>query len=505
MDTEHKDSFLLENKSHTWLEHSPVCTKIVDLDFNLQYMSRAGVDALGIKDISEFYGKPYPFDFYPDSFKIPMDDNLQEVKETGKVITQEASVVDVYGGEIWFHSTIMPFYDDDGKLDYLMVISIDITERKQAERKLLTKEQVFDTSIAANSISDPQGIINEVNAAFLQIWGFSNEDEVLGKNISHFLQSEKKAAEIIETLNKEGVWEGEYIAKKKYGSTFIAYGLATALRDENGEIVGYQSSVSDITDRRNNKEILEKNMEILKISSEQLRKSNESLEEFAYVASHDMQEPLRVVASYCQLLKEKHYECLDDDGRKYIDYSIDSAMRMRTLIKELLDYSRVGRKDKPFEYVDIREIIREVIADYQMAIDDSNARIVIEDDMPVLLAIRFRVKQLISNIVSNALKFKSDKLPEIQIGVCEEEDAWLFYMKDNGIGIESQYFERIFGIFKRLYSRDEYPGTGIGLALCKRIVEAHGGKIWVDSDGKTGTCVYFTIAKHINIPEVVSI
>jgi PAS domain S-box-containing protein len=505
MDMEHSSNFSLEHRTRAWLENSPVCTKVIDLDFNLQYMSCAGAEALGIEDISEFYGKPYPFDFYPDSFKIPMSDNLQRVKETGKIMTQEASVVDVYGGELWFQSTVLPVNDDEGKIDYLMVISIDITDLKQVESKLRTKERVFDTSIAANSIADPKGIITEVNAAFLQIWGFANKDEVLGKHVSYFLESEKMAAEIIDTLDRKDVWEGDYIAKKQDGSIFPAHSLATVLRDNDGELVGYQSSVSDITDLRSNEEILKKNMEILRASSEQLRKSNESLEEFAYVASHDMQEPLRVVASYCQLLKEKYYDDLDAEGQKYIDYSVDSAMRMRTLIRELLDFSRVGRLDQPFEYVKVEEIIQEALSDYQMVIDDSNAKIIIEDDMPSASVVRFRFKQLMSNIISNSLKFRSEKSPEIRIGCCDDGAAWLFYVKDNGIGINSQYLDRIFGIFKRLYSRDEYPGTGIGLALCKRIVETHGGKIWVESEEDKGTCIYFTISKKNGYPEVISI
>jgi light-regulated signal transduction histidine kinase (bacteriophytochrome) len=180
-------------------------------------------------------------------------------------------------------------------------------------------------------------------------------------------------------------------------------------------------------------------------------------------------------------------------------------MRMRTLIKELLDFSRVGRRDKPFENVSVEEVIQEALTDYQMVIKDNDAKIVIGDNLPTIFAIRFRIKQLISNIISNSLKFRSDKQPVINIDYCIDHDHWLFCIKDNGIGIDPQYFDRIFGIFKRLYSRDEYPGTGIGLALCKRIVETHGGKIWVDSEENKGTCVYFTIPRHMKVPEVISL
>jgi len=336
------------------------------------------------------------------------------------------------------------------------------------------------------------GILKDCNDRIFDFLGY-NKEEVINKNIKMFFAKDnldKVNANLDLISSTKELLDEEYNMLKKDGDRIYVTIKSAISTDEKGR----KSTICFIADITKQKEI-----------QIQLQKSNEELEEFAYVASHDLQEPLRVVASYCQLLKDKNYPGIDEDGLKYIDYSISSALRMRTLIKELLDYSRVGRTDKPFEYVDIREIIQEVIADYQMAINDSDAKIIIEGDIPVLFTIRFRMKQLISNLFSNALKFKSEKLPVIQIGVCKKEDAWLFYVKDNGIGIESQYFDRIFGIFKRLYSRDEYPGTGIGLAICKRIVEAHRGKIWVDSDGKTGTCIYFTIAKHINFPEVISL
>lgn len=234
----------------------------------------------------------------------------------------------------------------------------------------------------------------------------------------------------------------------------------------------------------------------------ELRKSNEELEEFACVASHDLQEPLRVVSSYCQLLKEKHYSGMDEESKKYLDYSISSVMRMKTLIKELLDFSRVGRKDKPFEKINLQELLEEVLCDFEVTLKETKAEIIIESNMPNVMGISFRMKQLLHNIISNSLKFRSDKEPIIRIGCCEDSkrmNHWLFYIKDNGIGIESRYYDRIFGVFKRLYSREEYPGTGIGLALCKKIVEAHGGEIWVESEKGEGTCVYFTISKSWNV------
>ncbi len=235
--------------------------------------------------------------------------------------------------------------------------------------------------------------------------------------------------------------------------------------------------------------------------AQELQQSNEELEQFAYIASHDLQEPLRAVFSYCQLLKEKEYDSVDEESKKYLDYIIDSSLRMKILIKELLDYSRVGRKDKPFEKIKIEELLQEVLNDFEVLIQETGAKVIMESKLPEMFAIRFRIKQLLHNIISNSLKFRSDKKPVIRISCCETEDShyWLFSVKDNGIGIDKKYYHRIFGVFKRLYSREEYPGTGIGLALCKKIVERHGGRIWVESEVNKGTCIYFTIAKAWDI------
>lgn len=236
----------------------------------------------------------------------------------------------------------------------------------------------------------------------------------------------------------------------------------------------------------------------LKSINEKLKKRNEELEQYAYITSHDLQEPLRAVSSYCQLLREKEYERSDKETRKYLNFIVDSSLRMKALIKDLLDYSRVGKKDKPFEKVNIQKILQEVISDSRLRIKETNAKIIIENEMPEVIAVRFRIRQLFHNLISNSLKFKGKEDPVIRIACCggeENDDGWLFYIKDNGIGIDPKYYDRIFGVFKRLYSRDEYPGTGIGLALCQRIVETHGGKIWVESEPGKGSVFYFTISK----------
>jgi len=229
---------------------------------------------------------------------------------------------------------------------------------------------------------------------------------------------------------------------------------------------------------------------------EELRNRNQELEQFAYVASHDLQEPLRVVSNYCEMLSDKCKTCprRDKDTEKWLEYITEAIDRMKNLIRELLDFSRVGRKDKSFESCNIGDIIEDVKDDFKILIKETDAVIKVEENMPSINCIEFRIRQLFYNLISNAIKFRGKKKPHIDISFYKEDDEYVFCVKDNGIGISPKYFDRIFGIFKRLYSREEYPGTGIGLALCKKIVETHNGRIWVDSKENKGASFYFTLS-----------
>jgi PAS domain S-box-containing protein len=226
----------------------------------------------------------------------------------------------------------------------------------------------------------------------------------------------------------------------------------------------------------------------------ELERSNKELELFAYVASHDLQEPLRMVSSYTQLLERRYSDKLDEDAREFIGYAVDGANRMQRLINDLLDFSRVSTRGKPIERTDVAEVLAHVRANLSLAIEEAGARVT-ADQMPVVSADAGQLGQLVQNLVGNGLKFRNGGHPEVHVGAVESEHHWEFSVRDNGIGIEQQYFDRIFVIFQRLHTKGDYPGTGIGLALCKRIVERHGGKIWVESKAGEGSTFYFTIPK----------
>jgi light-regulated signal transduction histidine kinase (bacteriophytochrome) len=234
--------------------------------------------------------------------------------------------------------------------------------------------------------------------------------------------------------------------------------------------------------------------EALKRTAADLERSNKELEQFAYVASHDLQEPLRMVSSYTQLFAKRYKDQLDDKAEKYIDYVVDGAVCMQRLINDLLAYSRVGTRGKLMEPTDSHSVLGEALQNLQVAIDESRA-IITNDDLPTLRADASQLGQVFQNLIANAIKFRGESPPRIHVSARDRGGDWFFSISDNGIGIDPQHEDRVFAIFQRLHTKQEYPGTGIGLALCKRIVERHGGKIWFESEPGKGSTFYFTIPK----------
>ncbi|MCH7554012.1 MAG: hypothetical protein IIC82_08460 [Chloroflexi bacterium] len=228
--------------------------------------------------------------------------------------------------------------------------------------------------------------------------------------------------------------------------------------------------------------------------NEELRSSNEELQQFAYVASHDLQEPLRMVASYNQLLARRYADKLDQEANDFINYSVDGAKRMQVLLNDLLEFSRVGSKGKDLEPTECGPVLAAVLTDLQIAITDANAEVT-HDELPWVMADAVQLRQLFQNLINNAMKFRGDQAPRIHLSATLGNGEWTFSVRDNGIGIDPKYFDRIFVLFKRLHTREEYPGTGIGLAICRKIVQKHGGKMWVESAPGEGATFFFTLRK----------
>jgi PAS domain S-box-containing protein len=394
------------------------------------------------------------------------------------------------------------------------VIFTDITEQKQLEKSLLRSEEKFrvaqELSVdgflifhplrnKSGSVTDFQWIYENDAAAKMND---TNPKEVIGKRLSEVLPHHdesifgKAYKEVAESGEPRVVEEASYEQDTFKKLRWFRVVAVPTINDEVAVLV------QDITKRKQIEDELKLNYatlerrvqertEDLKRLNEHLIKSNKELENFAYVASHDLQEPLRMVTSFTQLLAQKYENQLDQDAKDYIRFAVDGAKRMYELINGLLSYSRISRKEVTFTEVDLNKTIKDVRTNLNLIIKDRNCRID-SDELPVVFADKNQMVQLLQNLISNGIRY-SEKDPHINIRVRKEDSYYVFSVKDEGIGIESQYFDKIFEIFRRLHVVDKYSGTGIGLAICKRIVENHNGKIWVESEIGKGSTFYFTL------------
>jgi PAS domain S-box-containing protein len=373
----------------------------------------------------------------------------------------------------------------------------DVSERKKAEEVLRSSEEttrlIMNSALDAIVCIDTSGCITVWNPQAEKIFGWS-ENEVKGRRLSETIIPEQYRA-----LHEEGLKRYlatsehavlnkliEITALNRNGKEFPVELTIIPMRQKENDF--FCAFIRDTTERR---EAEARQNEY----AENLKQKNTELEQFAYVASHDLQEPLRTVSGFVELLKRHYSDQADENVTKYINYITDASDRMRRLVQDLLDYSRLGRQ-RILEPIDCNLVVEEVLTDLTMSIEESQAVINI-DRLPVISGYATEMKQLFQNLLSNSLKFrKSGEPPVISISVIPKEEHWQFNVTDNGIGIEEKYWERIFIIFQRLHTKTEYEGTGIGLAHCKKITELHNGKIWVDSTPDKGSTFYFTIKKR---------
>ncbi|RJQ14694.1 MAG: PAS domain S-box protein [Nitrospiraceae bacterium] len=404
----------------------------------------------------------------------------------GKVaMTGEPIQFESYSGPLnkWF--SISAFSPHKG---YFAVTFSDITERKCAEQELVRAkeewERTFDSVPDLIAILDNQHRIVRVNKAMAERLGHDAE-ECVGMpcyRYVHGLSSPPGCCPHSVTM-KDGCQHIAELHEDRLGGDFLV--STTPLFDERGQLIGSVHVARDITERK-------KAEEQLKMTMTDLERSNKELEQFAYISSHDLQEPLRTISNYVQLIGRRYKNRLDSDADEFIDYIVGGAVHMQTLLNDLLTYSRVGSGQKSFSLTDLNSVLERAVANLKDAIDRNNAEIN-WTGLPSVHADGTRMAQLFQNLVSNAVKFRGSDLPRVQITAEHKDKEWVVRVSDNGIGIDPKYFDRIFLIFKRLHSRGEYEGSGIGLAICKKIVETHGGRIWVESGPGKGTTFYFTI------------
>jgi PAS domain S-box-containing protein len=399
------------------------------------------------------------------------------------------------GSVFWASLAIALERDAEGRPLYAISVLDDITARKQAEAALRENEERFRKSfeLASSGVAHVSldGRFLRVNRRFTEILGYG-ESELIGrsvKEVSH--PDDRDITDAQRALVRAGLRESVRFEKRylRKGGAPVWVSLGVALvRDAAGAPQYEIAMFDDITER--------KQAEVaLREAHEELKRSNSELEQFAYVASHDLQEPLRMVSSYTQLLERRYQDKLDADAREFMGYVVDGAARMKQLIEDLLAYSRVGTKGRDFKPVDLERPLARALANLKAAIDESGAAVSF-DPLPTLPVDEGQLAQVLQNLIGNALKFRSSAAPRIHVSSLEKEREWEVAVRDNGIGIEPQYFERIFMVFQRLHSKGEYPGTGIGLAIVKKVVERHGGRVRVESRPGEGSAFIFTLPKQ---------
>ena len=402
------------------------------------------------------------------------------------VMGDEVEIIRSDGVTREFYGNAVPLFDAHNAVRGAVGVLLDITELKQAQHKIANLAAIVDSSTDAIIGTTLEGIIVSWNSGAETLYGYSDK-EAIGRSIT-LLARPDHPDEIPAIF--ERIRHGETIAaydtsRMRKDGTLVDVSLrASPIKDFTGKIIGVSAIVRDITKRKR----LE---ERIKRYSEKLQQSNKELDNFASIAAHDLSAPLRAVSGFAERLQKRYKGKLDAQADQYVAHIVEGTGRMRHLINDLLQYARIGTREKPLGPVDVNAIIGKTLANLTFEIQESKA-VVTVDSLPTVSADSTQLIQLFQNLVGNAIKYRSNA-PHIHISAERKNGEWLFQVSDNGIGIDPRQFDRIFEIFQRLHTRDEYSGTGIGLAICKKIVDRLGGHIWVESKPGEGATFFFTL------------
>ena len=359
----------------------------------------------------------------------------------------------------------------------------EVMAREIKQSKELFRILFYRSPIGTYIIQD--GYFRLVNRQLAYILGYE-EDELIGRPALSFVLPEDREAvreKAVSMLKAECSLGYEFrVINKQAKIKWVMETVVPIYYRRKRAILG---SLIDVTERKQMEERL-------KQMTDEMQRSNTELEQFAYVISHDLQEPLRMVSSYTQLLAKRYSNKLDADADEFIAYAVDGAKRMQTLLHDLLEYSRVGTRGKPFSLVNCEHIVEQAMANLKIAIEECGAS-VSYDVLPTIMGDEGQLVRLFQNLIGNAIKFRGEKAPQVHISAQRRDNTVTFSVKDNGIGIDPEHSQSIFDIFRRLHTSEEYPGTGMGLAICKKIVERHGGHISVQSQSGQGSTFYFSV------------
>ncbi|QSW99222.1 PAS domain-containing sensor histidine kinase [Haloterrigena alkaliphila] len=471
------------NQTEKLLRTAPIAIAVQNAEGETVLTNRRAQEALGLSD-QEFIGESDGDDWeVRNSNGDPLDPDetpAARVLETGEPVFDEELVVDSPDGEqLQFRMNATPIVGPEGEIDRVVTAAEDITELKDREQQLEDRKTELETELseilgrisdAFYAIDDEWRLthLNEYAAEIMQ----ESREELLGRKIWETLPDETE--ESCRERFQEAMETQEPVNFEVYADEFDAWLEYNVYPSESGLSIYFH----EITERKEYQRKLEK--------------SNERLEQFAYAASHDLQEPLRMVSSYLRLLEDRYTDQLDSNGEEFIEFAVDGADRMRDMIDGLLAYSRVDTQGEPLEPVDLNTVLEAVLDDLQVKIEEHDAEI-LSDSLPRVRGDESQLQQVLQNLVSNGIEYSGDEPPRIHVSAERARSKWVISVRDEGIGIDPEDQDRIFQVFERLHSREEYSGTGIGLALCQRIVERHEGTIWVNSEPGEGTTFSFTL------------
>lgn len=490
---------------NTLIERNNILESIGDAFFTLDnnwritYWNKESERIVG-QNRDELLGKVF-WEVFPNLVGTLYEENYKTAVKTGKSIYFQDYFEFL---NIWLDISIYP--SENG----LSVYYKDITKTKKHEEDLQASNERFEKSTLATNDAIWDWDIKKNTLyrgdGFTRLFGYEVPKKISDINILELIKSrvhDKEATKVIQSLKKTILdpqkykWEKEYLYKKANGKYAAVINRGIIIRKESGEAIRIVGAIQDITQLKENEESLKLLNKKLETQTKDLINSNKELEQFAYIASHDLQEPLRMVTSFLTQLENKYAEKLDDKAKQYIDFAVDGANRMRTIILDILEYSKVGKNDEEERNaIDLNTIINDVIKMNQQKIDETNA-VIQFDDLPTINGYKSPLIQIFHNLIGNAIKYQKQNhhQPIISITYKKSSKFWTFTVTDNGIGIPKEYLHKIFIIFQRLHTKNEYGGTGMGLAIVKKLVESLGGKVGVTSEIGKGSSFYFTIPR----------
>ena len=388
-------------------------------------------------------------------------------------------------------------------LMYRKTIDINLKNKKHltlSEKRYRTQ---FENNLLGMIVFDGEAEVLDVNPAFCQMIGYTKDEIIKEKILTYCLQENSLFHEKLEQLKVKKINQFTYdkTFQRKDGHPLHTVVFIAGTYDENGIFINTNCSILDVTEKKAQEEMIQKTLDELNTKNADLKKyikSNNQLENFAYMASHDLKAPLRTITSYSQLLVRRANGKLDETELEFFDFIINASKNMGNLIESLLVFSKVNSQNKSFEILNVNTLLDTVIKELKADIDEKDVNIHIDNLPHELVGDNSRLKQLFQNLISNAIKFmEKDKTPTIHIKCIDKKDAFLFSIEDNGIGIKPEFHDRIFNLFQKLHNSNEFEGTGIGLALCKEVVNQHKGEIWVESTYGEGTTFFFSVNKTL--------